>query len=193
MGQRRHGVEGMGKVIGSGFQRGIAGIAIRVGMADGNGNARRAQRAHAVQAAGHFGGQRDQPQGIAPGQQKTCLRGQDGAARLRAFLGRVDKGPLGMAAQRPRTVKIWLGAFGHKGADGFKRARQLLPGHRHGGGQEGCNAVLQDAARHAAQAVQAAVGGVLAQISMNMHVHKTRGNVQPLRVNGFAVRGHGIA
>ena len=45
----------------------------------------------------------------------------------------------------------------------------------------------------AAQAVQAAVGGVLAQISMNMHVHKTRGNVQPLRVNGFAVRGHGIA
>ena len=108
---------------------------------------------------------------------------QNRLRRLRALLGRIDKRSLSMTAENLRARPDSRFAFRHQITNNGKRRFNLIPCYRHGRGQKGRNAVFHNARCHIAQALGAAVGRILAQISMDMHIHKARRHIQSLRVD----------
>ena len=113
------------------------------------------------------------------------VAGTDVLARLRALLGRVDERALGVHAHDFRAVEIVLLALLHHRGDRLERLAQRVIGNGHRGGQPAGNTVLRDALRHFADAVGAAVGRVLTQIAVNVHIDQTGHDILPLRVDHF--------
>ena len=155
-------------------------------MADGKPDIRLfLEHLHEAIAVWHFGGAGEHLDDVRIGQHLFRLHGQDIQFILRALLGRIDKGPFQMAAHDLGTLKFGGEAFFLQLADLAQHGFQQRPFFGQRGGQEGSDAVFQQALGHMADTVDIAVGGVGILIAVDMGIHQAGGYIQALGVNDF--------
>ena len=187
--QRGLGVEQVGHVAHARVD-GLLGLGVGGGgVAHGDQGLAR-HLTNAVQIAGHLRGDGEHADDVQILLQEGRVAGADVLARLRALLAGVDEGALGVHAQNLRALPAVLRGFLHAPANLGEGCAQLVVGDGHGGGQEAGHAVLRHALRHGADAVKGAVGRVLAQIAVDVHVQQARNHVVALRVDALGLRGN---
>ena len=187
MHQRGLGVEQVGDVAYTRVD-GLLGLGVGGGgVAHGDQGLAR-HLTDAVQVAGHFRGDGEHADDVQVFLQEGRVAGADVRARLRTLLAGVDEGALGVHAQNLRALPALLRGFLHAAANLREGRAQLVVGDGHGGGQEAGHAVLRHALRHDADAVKGAVGRVLAQIAVDVHVQQAGDHVVALRVDALGLR-----